>query len=133
MALSFAYDVPPGKEDHLVEAAEFTTKLFAELAVPGRTMVNVLPFLKYIPPWVPGAVTQRQGARAKQMVMQYKAETFESVERDLVTFAPAMIAHRISNNGSILCRPPAGQGNVYWRICCNAVLNRTSVYTTTIR
>jgi hypothetical protein len=93
LALSFAYDVPTRKNDHLVQAAEYTIRLFSELAVPGRTLVNIVPFLKHIPPWVPGADTQRRGAKAKKMVKQYKVETFDRVKRDMVTFVSAKIGH----------------------------------------
>lgn len=30
-------------------------KMFGEANIPGRFMVNVFPFLKHVPGWVPGA------------------------------------------------------------------------------
>jgi len=80
LGITFAYDIrPTEKHNHLVEAAEFVDQLFLQLAVPGRTLIDIIPFLKYIPPWVPGAYTQRQGAKSKRLVGEYKAELFEHV------------------------------------------------------
>jgi hypothetical protein len=85
LGISCAYDVRPGdKNNRIVEAAEFTNQLFLQLSVPGRTLIDIIPALKYIPPWVPGAYTQRLGAKSKRMVLRYKAELFGHVEKDMV-------------------------------------------------
>ena len=85
MAVTFGYEYPPGKEhDHFVELAEETANRIASLFLPGSTLINVFPFLKHIPPWVPGATTQRLAAGIKKTINLYRSEPFEYVEREMV-------------------------------------------------
>lgn len=85
MAMTFGYEYPPGKEnDHFVELAEETINGISALFLPGSTLINVFPFLKYIPPWVPGAATQRFAARIKKVIHMYRSEPFEFVEHEMV-------------------------------------------------
>ncbi|KAM6489999.1 Cytochrome P450 [Amanita muscaria] len=71
--VTFGYEVAPGQiHDRFIEVADLATKTTTELMVPGRTILNVLPFLGRIPSWVPGASTQRLCARVKEALGQYK-------------------------------------------------------------
>ena len=86
MAMTFGYDFRPGQEhDRFVELAEETSNGIASLFLPGSTLINVLPFLRHIPPWVPGAKTQRFAAHLSESMNAYRTEPFEYVERDLVS------------------------------------------------
>ena len=86
MAMTFGYEYPPGKEhDHFVSLAEETASGLSSLLLPGSTIINVLPFLKYIPPWVPGATTQKFAARIKSVAHLYRNEPFKFVERQMVS------------------------------------------------
>ena len=86
MAMTFGYEYPPGREhDRFVSLAEETIQGLSSLFQPGSTMINVLPFLKYIPPWVPGATTQKFVAGIRSVAHLYRNEPFESVERQIVS------------------------------------------------
>ncbi|KAF8342404.1 cytochrome P450 [Amanita rubescens] len=86
MAVTFGYEYPPGKEDdHFISLAEETIDGLSSAFQPGSTLINVFPFLKYIPPWVPGAATQKSAARIKSVAHLYRNEPFESVERQMAT------------------------------------------------
>jgi hypothetical protein len=84
MAMIFGYDLFPGHKDRYVELAEFAADAILELLLPGRTLLPIFPFLKYIPPWVPGAVTQRLCAQVAESSVQYKNQPFDFVKRHLV-------------------------------------------------
>ncbi|KAF8634131.1 hypothetical protein AX15_001063 [Amanita polypyramis BW_CC] len=86
MATTFDYDVVPeqGNDRFVTLAEDFTSKI-AGLIVPGSTLINVLPFLRYIPPWVPGAFTQRQAVEIRNDMNAYKNEPFEYVLKNLAT------------------------------------------------
>jgi len=86
MAVTFGYEYPPGKEDdHFISLAEETMDGLSSTFQPGSTLINVFPFLKYIPPWVPGATTQKFAARIRSVAHLYRNEPFESVERQMVS------------------------------------------------
>jgi len=86
MAVTFGYEYPPGKEDdHFILLAEETTTGLSSAFQPGSTLINIFPFLKYIPPWVPGATMHKSAARIRSAVHLYRNEPFESVERQMVS------------------------------------------------
>lgn len=92
MAMTFGYDFRPENEhDRFVELAEETSSGIASLFLPGSTLINVLPFLRHIPPWVPGAITQRFAAHLSESMNAYRTEPFEYVERDLVSVPLALL------------------------------------------
>jgi len=95
MAMTFGYDFPPESEhDRFVELAEETSNGIARLFLPGSTLINVLPFLRHIPPWVPGASTQKFAAHLSESMNAYRTEPFEYVERDLAAGSskPSLLA-----------------------------------------
>ena len=47
------------ENDKYIEAIDAALKASVDSMTPGRYLVEILPFLKYIPTWVPGAYTQR--------------------------------------------------------------------------
>ncbi|KAM6490499.1 Cytochrome P450 [Amanita muscaria] len=83
MATGFGYDVIPGQKDDITEPARFAIHESATLTIPGRTLIAVFGFLRHIPPWVPGATTQKLGARIRQAVAQSKNEPYESTKRKI--------------------------------------------------
>lgn len=86
MGTTFGYDFPPGQErDRFVDLAEEISSGIAKLFLPGSTLINVLPFLGHIPPWIPGATTQKFAAGIRKLLNAYKNEPFEYVERELVS------------------------------------------------
>lgn len=84
MAVAFGYDVIPGQKDPLVDVAESVVQRLTELALPGRTLISAIPFLRHIPPWFPGASTQRLGAQAREAFLQHKNEPYNYVKRKMV-------------------------------------------------
>ncbi|KAF8634118.1 hypothetical protein AX15_001055 [Amanita polypyramis BW_CC] len=86
LATTFGYDVIPGQNnDRFVKIAEEAAGRMAKLIVPGGTLVNILPFLKHIPPWVPGASAQKEAAEIRKGMSAYKNEPFEYVVQNLVS------------------------------------------------
>lgn len=81
LAIAFGYDVTPGLKDHFTEPAEFAIRTATDLAVPGRTMLAVFGFLCYIPPWFPGASTQRLCAKVRDAIMQTREGPYQYVKQ----------------------------------------------------
>jgi len=51
MSLTYGYDLKEG--DPMIAAPTQAAEILVQLLLPGAAMVNHLPFLKYIPSWVP--------------------------------------------------------------------------------
>ena len=86
MSMTFGYEYPPGrKDDRFVKLAEDTAAGVTSLFLPESTIINVLPFLRHIPPWVPGATTQKLAANIRETLKGFKNEPFEFLKGEVVS------------------------------------------------
>lgn len=58
--------------------------MFGEANIPGRFLVNVLPWLKHVPSWVPGAGFQHFFERLRRAANSTKVRPFMEVKARLV-------------------------------------------------
>ena len=85
MSTTFGYDIPAGDvHHHYITSAEHILAAVSTLCHPSGTIINAIPLLRHIPPWFPGAFTQRFAAHAKEVAMAYKTEPFEWVKSRFV-------------------------------------------------
>ncbi|KAJ5134839.1 NmrA-like [Penicillium atrosanguineum] len=55
----YGYNIEPHGEDPLVRLADLALSQFSEAIAPGAWLVDLIPALKYLPEWFPGAGFQR--------------------------------------------------------------------------
>ncbi|KAJ5683546.1 O-methylsterigmatocystin oxidoreductase [Penicillium macrosclerotiorum] len=53
--IAYGYTIEPFERDHLVHITNVVLDQFAKAATPGAWMVDIIPALKYLPSWFPGA------------------------------------------------------------------------------
>ncbi|KAH6915729.1 cytochrome P450 [Coprinopsis sp. MPI-PUGE-AT-0042] len=81
LAFSLAYGIPTQpRNDPYIRLAEQSIDPAGRAVVPGAYLVDVLPFLKYIPEWVPGAGFKRDAREWKEMMQRYRDGPFEAAE-----------------------------------------------------
>lgn len=73
-----------GPDDVHIEMNERSVESIIECFIPGKYLVDFLPFLKYLPDWMPGASFKRKCAVWKEQVMEMKTQPFESALKALV-------------------------------------------------
>ena len=56
----------------------------AELAIPGAFLVDVIPILKYVPEWFPGAKFQSKAALMRKHVARIRNDMFAATEELMV-------------------------------------------------
>ena len=71
--------------DPYIKIAEEAIKASAELLIPGAFLVDIIPILKYVPEWFPGAKFQRKAAVMRKQVAIIRNKTFEATEKLMVT------------------------------------------------
>ncbi|KAI1457470.1 putative cytochrome P450 oxidoreductase OrdA-like protein [Annulohypoxylon moriforme] len=74
LKIAYGYTAESHKEDILVNLAGDAMDKFGRAAVPGAFVVDVLPFLKYIPDWIPGT-------GFKKLARQWGTELIDVVEK----------------------------------------------------
>ena len=96
MSTTFGYDMPAGDKYHkYITSAEQILAAVTTLCQPSGTIINVIPFLRHIPPWFPGASTQRFAAKAREVAMAYKTEPFEWVKSRFVLTQLARVVSKL--------------------------------------
>ncbi|KAJ5473438.1 hypothetical protein N7475_003004 [Penicillium sp. IBT 31633x] len=55
LKITYDYNIEPHHDDPLVNLADLALQQFSSATVPGAWLVDVIPALKYVPDWVPGA------------------------------------------------------------------------------
>ena len=71
-------------DDPYVAIAEEALKGVAEAGIPGSFLVDLLPILKYVPSWFPGAGFQRKAARWREAINTMAEKPFRHVQEQLV-------------------------------------------------
>jgi len=64
----------------------FTSKQLNRVLVPGTYLVDMLPWLKYIPEWVPGAGFQRRAREWSALAMRMADLPFADAKRRIVSY-----------------------------------------------
>ncbi|KAJ7690142.1 cytochrome P450 [Mycena rosella] len=69
MTMAYGLDTLP-HDDPYISAAHGALRVLTGAAVPGRFLVDVIPALKYVPAWFPGASFKRKAAEWKKLIQE---------------------------------------------------------------
>ena len=84
--LGIAYGIRTlAKNDPYIDSAERAMAYASDGSTPGRYLVDVLPWLKHVPAWFPGASFQRVAQEARKVVTASVTPPFEEVKKALVS------------------------------------------------
>ncbi|KAH6994765.1 cytochrome P450 [Fusarium venenatum] len=85
LKIAYGYRAEPLKEDLLINMVGKAMDNFGTAAVPGAFLVDVMPFLRYLPDWIPGA-------GFKRLARQWASELNDVAEKPY-----AFVQHQISH------------------------------------
>ncbi|KAL0958951.1 hypothetical protein HGRIS_014263 [Hohenbuehelia grisea] len=77
MKVTYGIDVAP-RDDYYINIAERALDGMAKAASPGAFLVDLVPILKYIPQWVPGAGFQRLAWEWKKVTHEMRDAPFQA-------------------------------------------------------
>lgn len=78
MDIAYGIDVKE-KNDHFVKIAEHALEGGIDTGVPGTYLVDIFPFLRYVPEWIPGAGFKRKARLYRESVMAMLHEPYNYV------------------------------------------------------
>ncbi|KAL1692795.1 cytochrome P450 [Schizophyllum commune] len=84
LAVAYGYHAKPDN-DPIVRAANDAIEVFNLAASPSAYLVNLIPALKYVPEWVPGAGFKRQARLWRPLYGRMVDAPFEFVKSAMVT------------------------------------------------
>ena len=70
--------------DPYIKIAEDAVAAMAELMIPGAFLVDIIPILKYVPEWFPGAKFQSKAAMMRKHAARIRNTTFAATEELMV-------------------------------------------------
>ena len=70
--------------DPYIKIAEEAVASTGELMIPGAFLVDIIPILKYVPEWFPGAKFQRKAAVMRKHAENIRNTTFTATEQLMV-------------------------------------------------
>jgi hypothetical protein len=87
LKIAYGWTVTDG-DDELVANMLENLKLTNEVMQPGRWLVDVLPWLRFVPAWMPGAGFQRKAAFLKERMSRLDLIPFNWTKEQIVSDSP---------------------------------------------
>ena len=81
--------------DQFISLADGALMSLALAGVPGSFAVDYIPWLKYLPPWLPGASFRRKAAEWRKLSRGTVEIPFADVKRKLVVSFPSPTSNGI--------------------------------------
>ncbi|KAH8109869.1 cytochrome P450 monooxygenase, partial [Phellopilus nigrolimitatus] len=83
LRLSHGYTIEPEGPDKLIDLADDVMTEFMLSLTPGLWMVDVAPFMRYLPDWFPGTAFKRIAAKWRSHVHQFVEQPFAFVKAQI--------------------------------------------------
>ncbi|KAF2743711.1 cytochrome P450 [Sporormia fimetaria CBS 119925] len=84
LKIAYGYTVEPHGSDPLVDLAGKTMEDFADAGVPGKYVVDVMPFLDYLPGWFPGTAFKKVAKAYHARLSQSTEQPYQFVKQEMV-------------------------------------------------
>jgi hypothetical protein len=88
--MTYSINVRP-YNDPYIKTAEEAIGAIGELLIPGAFLVDIIPILKYVPEWFPGAKFQSKAATMRKHAAIMRNTTLAATEElmvcDFITFS----------------------------------------------
>ena len=84
LSVTYGFEIQQENNPHIKKSEAVVLALAAAL-VPGTFLVDVLPILKYVPAWFPGASFQRKAREWRTLVREIVETPYAEVKKDRVS------------------------------------------------
>ena len=95
LSMTYSIEVHP-YNDPYIKIAEEALGSIAELLIPGAFLVDIIPILKYVPEWFPGAKFQRKAAVMRKHAEIMRNATFSATEELMVCDSSSLLGFLIA-------------------------------------
>ncbi|EIW77985.1 cytochrome P450 [Coniophora puteana RWD-64-598 SS2] len=102
LKITYGYEVQ-GANDRLVKVVEEAMSHFAHVTTPGAFLVDSIPFLKYIPEWIPGMSFKRTAKHYAQSFTKMIEYPYRTVKERMATedAPPSYVSNLLSERPDI--------------------------------
>ncbi|KAF5634252.1 oxidoreductase [Fusarium sp. NRRL 52700] len=85
LRILYNYETDPEKSDHIVSMANLVMEEFSQATAPGAWMVDFIPWLQYLPEWMPGAGFKKTAKLFKQHLLQNVQGPYQYVKDQMAS------------------------------------------------
>ncbi|KAH7351485.1 cytochrome P450 [Pyrenochaeta sp. MPI-SDFR-AT-0127] len=102
LKITYGYTAESHGKDFLVDMAGKTMHEFADATVPGKWAVDIMPFLRYCPDWLPGTGWKRTAREMAAQLQQTTEQPYEFVKQQMreKKHKTSFLSQAIENIGS---------------------------------
>ena len=116
LSMTYSINVCP-YNDAYIKIAEEAVGAITELLIPGAFLVDIVPILKYVPKWFPGAKFQSKAASMRKHAAIMRNSTFSATEElmvcDFLEFLPWWYGYDLRPAVTMI---PRSSRRFYWKI-----------------
>ncbi|EAU32638.1 predicted protein [Aspergillus terreus NIH2624] len=97
LKLGYGYTIEPHKRDPLVDLADRAMEEFSFSILPATWAVDFLPFLKYLPAWLPGAEFKRMTATFRKTATAFSDLPYAFTKHQMTqpSHVPSFLSHQL--------------------------------------
>ncbi|CAI7574648.1 unnamed protein product [Penicillium glandicola] len=101
LKIAYGYTIEPHKRDPLVHIANLALDHFSKACVPGAWLVDIIPALKHVPSWLPGAGFKRTAQAWKKNLTAVVERPCEFVHRQIEDgrYEPSYLSNLFKTTG----------------------------------
>ena len=86
MSIMYGYDVSSSTEDSHVKRVEQSVGMLSDALLPGVSIVNAIPALRYLPAWFLGVDYKQSALGVKELTQQLQDAPIDFVKKGIVRF-----------------------------------------------
>ena len=96
LSMTYSINVRP-YNDPYIKIVEEAMAAISEVLIPGAFLVDIIPFLKYVPEWFPGAKFQSKAAAMRKHAAKMRNTTFAATEDFMVCVLSPFLRFLLDN------------------------------------
>ena len=104
LSMTYSINVQP-YNDPYIKIVEEATEAIVELLIPGAFLVDIIPILKYVPEWFPGAKFQSKAAVMRKHAAIMRNTTFAATEELMVCVSSPFLGFLLDDTYVYAPRP----------------------------
>ena len=104
ISMTYGINVHP-YNDQYIKTAEEAVEAMNELFIPGTFLVDIIPILKYVPEWFPGAKFQSKAAVMRKHAAIMRNTTFAATEELMVCVSSPFLGFLLDDTYVYAPRP----------------------------
>jgi hypothetical protein len=83
LSIAYGLDIEQ-KDDPYIQTSEEAVHALAVAAIPGTFLVDIFPFLKYVPEWMPGAGFKKKAKEWSKLTLKMLNLTYDASKERIV-------------------------------------------------